>query len=55
MIGDTMCNYHQLAGLHHKTSLIVSLLVTMTRSQIESVSGNPSIMGKSIPLETSQD
>jgi hypothetical protein len=47
-----MRDHHQLAGLHRKTSLIVSRLVTMTHSQAKLITG---IMGKSIPLETSQD
>ncbi len=55
MFGGTMGKHHQLAGLHPKTSLIVPCLVTAIHSQTKLIAGNPSIMGKSIPLETSQD
>ncbi len=48
-------DHHQLAAPHRKTSLIVSRLVTTTRSQSKSITGNTSIMGKSNSLETSQD
>jgi hypothetical protein len=46
-------NHHQLAGSHCKISLIVSLLVTTTRSQTKQIAGNSCMMGKSILLETS--
>jgi hypothetical protein len=38
-----MQDHHQLGGLHHKTSLIISRLVTTTCSQSKSITGNPSI------------
>jgi hypothetical protein len=44
MFGVTMRDHHQLAGLHCKTSLIISCLVTTTCSQSKSITGNPSIM-----------
>jgi hypothetical protein len=52
-VGSTTCNHHQLAGSHHKTFLITSLLVTTTLSQTKLIAGNPSIMGKLIHLKTS--
>ncbi len=55
IFGVTTHDHHQLAGLHRKTSLIVSCLVPTTRLRSKSITGNPSIMGKSIPLEISQD
>jgi hypothetical protein len=40
MFGVTTCNHHQLAGLHHKTSLIVSRLVNTTCLQSKLITGN---------------
>jgi hypothetical protein len=41
MFRITMRDHHQLTGLHRKTSLIVFCLVTTTRSQSKSITGNP--------------